>query len=212
MPTLTSNYSFNKPNVNSADDEDLWGDQLNDNWDSVDALLRQIMPAGAMLDFGGTSAPAGFLLCDGSEVSRTTYSSLFSAIGTTWGSGDGSTTFNIPDLRGRVSAGQDNMGGTAANRLTSAISGVDGTTVGASGGDENLQEHNHGVTDPGHSHNVDYMIAVQSGNSGGQGWFNDGGTSKATTSTPTGITIDNEGTGASENVQPTAVVLKIIKT
>ena len=55
-------------------------------------------PPGAIIDFGGASAPTGWLLCDGSAVSRTTYSALFAAIGTKWGVGDGSTTFNLPYL------------------------------------------------------------------------------------------------------------------
>jgi len=80
------------------------------------------------------SAPVGYLLCYGQTVSRTTYADLFTAIGTTWGAGDGTTTFGIPDLRGRLRAGKDDMGGTAANRLTTAGGGVDGITLGAVGG------------------------------------------------------------------------------
>jgi microcystin-dependent protein len=94
------------------------------------------VPSGSMTAFAGSTTPAGWLLCDGGAVSRTTYASLFSAISTTYGVGDGSTTFNLPDLRGRVPAGKDNMGGTAANRLTSGGSGITGTTLGAVGGAE----------------------------------------------------------------------------
>ena len=54
---------------------------------------------GMMIEFAGSSAPAGFIICDGSAISRTTYAALFTVIGTTWGVGDGSTTFNIPDFR-----------------------------------------------------------------------------------------------------------------
>lgn len=94
------------------------------------------IPAGAYIPFGGSTAPAGWLLCYGQAVSRTTYAALFAAIGTAHGTGDGSTTFNVPDLRGRVPAGKDNMGGSAASRLTTAGSGVDGATLGAVGGAE----------------------------------------------------------------------------
>ncbi|HZY09364.1 MAG TPA: phage tail protein, partial [Ilumatobacteraceae bacterium] len=59
------------------------------------------VPIGTMVAFGGTAAPSGWLFCDGSNVSRTTYADLFAAIGVTWGPGDGSTTFKLPDLRGR---------------------------------------------------------------------------------------------------------------
>jgi microcystin-dependent protein len=68
-------------------------------------------------------------------LSRTTYATLFSIVGTTYGAGDGSTTFAIPDLRGRVPAGVDDVGN--ANRLTTALSGVDGHTLGAVGGTQN---------------------------------------------------------------------------
>jgi microcystin-dependent protein len=64
-------------------------------------------PTGALIDFAGASPPAGWLLCYGQQVSRTTYSTLFAVIGTQYGAGDGSTTFNVPDMRGRVAAGLD---------------------------------------------------------------------------------------------------------
>lgn len=83
-----------------------------------------------------STAPGGSVLCYGQAISRTTYADLFSAIGTTFGSGDGSTTFNVPDLRGRTIAGKDNMGGSAASRLTGQSGGVTGTTLGATGGAE----------------------------------------------------------------------------
>lgn len=101
---------------------------------------------------GNVSAPTGWLLCYGQEVSRATYTDLFSIISTTYGSGDNATTFNLPDLRGRVIAGQDDMGGTSANRLTTAESGINGDTVGASGGNESvtLTSAQSGLV--GHSH------------------------------------------------------------
>lgn len=96
------------------------------------------VPSGAWFPYSGTSAPAGYLLCDGSAVSRSTYASLFTAIGTVHGVGDGSTTFNLPDMRGRLPVGQDDMGGSAASRVTTAGSGVDGATLGATGGAQNV--------------------------------------------------------------------------
>lgn len=105
---------------------------------------------GTVLPFAGASAPNGWLLCYGQAVSRTDYPNLFAAIGTTYGTGDGSTTFNLPDLRGRVPAGKDNMGGTPANRLTSAGAGITGTTLGAAGGS---QSHTLDATQiPAHNH------------------------------------------------------------
>jgi len=120
MATTTPNYDFNLPAIADPIDEDLWGAELNANFTSLDSLLYETMPVGAMLDFAGTSAPTGFLLTYGQAVSRTTYSALFGVIGTAFGSGDGSTTFNLPDSRGRSHIGLDNLGGSSANRITDA--------------------------------------------------------------------------------------------
>lgn len=99
-----------------------------------------VPPAGSLIAYAGTTAPTGWLLCAGQEVSRTTYAALDAVLGTTYGAytngsgGAGTTHFRLPDLRGRVPAGKDDMGGTAATRLTTAGSGVDGATLGAAGG------------------------------------------------------------------------------
>lgn len=74
------------------------------------------LPAGAVQSFAMSAAPSGWLDCDGSAVSRTTYSNLFSAIGTTFGTGDGSTTFNVPDLRGEFIRGWDDGRGVDSGR------------------------------------------------------------------------------------------------
>jgi hypothetical protein len=87
---------------------------------------------GEVVPFAGTAAPAGSLFCFGQAISRTAFAGLFAALSTTYGVGDGSTTFNLPDLRGRVAAGKDDMGGTSANRLTTPINGdVLGNTGGS---------------------------------------------------------------------------------
>lgn len=92
---------------------------------SVAGLLSD--PAGSLLAYAGSSAPSGYLACDGSTVSRATYQALFNAIGTTWGAGDGSTTFAVPDFRGRapIGAGTGAPAGTLTNRV-----------LGTSGGEE----------------------------------------------------------------------------
>lgn len=93
------------------------------------------VPIGTMADFAGSTAPSQWYLCYGQAISRTTYSALFAIIGTTYGAGDGSTTFNLPDCRGIVIAGLDNMGGTAANRLnTTWYIGGTPTSLGSIGG------------------------------------------------------------------------------
>ena len=110
---------------------------------AVQALNQMIqaggVPTGVVQPFAGSTAPSGWLLCAGQAVSRSTYADLFSAIGTTYGAGDGSTTFGLPDLRGRVVAGEDDMGGTAANRLqvsttiTTTASSTSATVASAAG-------------------------------------------------------------------------------
>ncbi len=94
------------------------------------------LPIGFVGNYAGDTAPAFWLLCFGQAVSRTTYAALFDVIGITYGSGDNVSTFNLPDLRGRVVAGKDDMGGTSANRLTNQTGGLNGDTLGATGGSE----------------------------------------------------------------------------
>lgn len=120
------------------------------------------LPVGGLLPYIGATAPnANFALCAGQAISRTTYSVLFTLVSTTFGTGDGSTTFNIPDLRGRGLFGLDNMGGSAANRITVAGGNFDGTVLGNTGGAQNhtlstaeMPSHNH--TDSGHTHQFTY--------------------------------------------------------
>jgi microcystin-dependent protein len=93
------------------------------------------IPIGSCIDFFGATAPnSSFVLAYGQAISRTTYPALFSLFGTAYGTGDGSTTFNIPDLRGRIVAGKDDMGGPAASRLTSTYFGTSAAALGAVGG------------------------------------------------------------------------------
>lgn len=80
--------------------------------------INAIPPGFGPVPFAGSTAPAGWLFCYGQAVSRTTYRRLFQTIGTTYGSGDESTTFNLPDMRGRTWVGLDNMGGSSANVIT----------------------------------------------------------------------------------------------
>ena len=127
----------------------LLNEQLRDNLN----ILIALVPTGTVVPYAGINlptnlAPASWLFCDGSAVSRTTYAALFSAVGTSFGSGDGSTTFNLPDLRGRFPLAKDNLGGTSANRVTAAAA----DQLGGSGGEEN---HTLTITEmPAHSHNI----------------------------------------------------------
>ena len=95
-----------------------------------------LTPTGVSLTYRGGNVPPGYLLEDGAAISRSAYPALFAQIGTTYGGGDGSTTFNKPDSRGRIDVGRDNMGGAPANRITNSGSSIDGLTLGASGGSQ----------------------------------------------------------------------------
>ena len=183
-------------------------------------------PSGVVSAYGGTSAPTGWLLCYGQAVSRTTYAALFAVLSTTYGSGDGSTTFNVPDLRGRAVAGQDDVGGSSANRLTNQSGGLNGDTLGATGGSEThtlttaqLASHSHKLvanvqtsgTSPSLGANEQIARRFQHGYVAGGEIFSYifDGTSTAATLGDSG----NSGSGsAHNNVQPTIILNYIIKT
>jgi microcystin-dependent protein len=106
-------------------------EQVRDNLN----YLKAMMPAGVILPYGGATAPTQFLLCDGSAVSRSTYADLYAAIGVAYGVGDGSSTFNLPNYRGRTFLGA----GTGA--------GLTARTLAATGGSETKNlAHTHQVT------------------------------------------------------------------
>lgn len=207
MPNSTTNYSWNLPLVNNATDADLWGGQLNSNWTDLDSTLLPIdkgrCPIGTVTDYGGTAAPTYWLLCYGQAISRATYADLFAAIGTTYGVGDGATTFNVPDIRGRVTAGQDDMGGSSANRLTGLSGGVDGDTLAATGGSE--------------SHTLvvgqipSLTFTASFGASGSGSSITRFAPGDASVNQPsTSVITSNAGGGAHNNVQPTIILNKII--
>lgn len=122
------------------------------------------VPIGAQMAFAGATIPNGWLLCYGQAVSRSAYALLFAVIGIAYGGGDGTTTFNLPDKRGRASIGADNMGGSAANRVTQAVSGILASVVGEAGGDQKSQTDTltaastavSTVTDNAHKHHQFY--------------------------------------------------------
>jgi len=118
----------------------------------------------------------------------------------------------LPDPRGRVIACLDNLGGTAANRITSGNSGINGTTIGATGGDERMHQHTHGVTDPGHQHTVSPIFSNDvSGSSGTTSGSRQNSATVTSSSSTTGITIQSAGSGGSQNVQPTLMLPFIVK-
>ena len=159
------------------------------------------LPPGILHPFAGSTSPTGYLLCDGTAVSRTTYSGLFAAIGTTYGVGDGSTTFNLPDMRGRVPAGRDDMGGAAANRITNGGSGITGTNLGAAGGTET---HTMTIAEmPAHTHT--FNLHADNPN-----WLYSAGVTGSIQNTAS--TNSTGGGGPHQNTQPTMIMNYIIKT
>ncbi|XAI96525.1 putative tail collar domain-containing protein [Microcystis phage Mae-JY35] len=183
-------------------------------------------PAGIVADFMGTTIPDGWLLCYGQAISRTTYADLFAAVGTFYGAGDGSTTFNLPDFRGRVGAGQDDMGGSNSARLSGYYGSVAqalGGTLGASNHvltAAQMPAHRHqGNTDSAgtHSHTASFPASgsVSSGGApilGPQTGTFSFSTDSAGAHTHSFSTDFRGSDQAHPNAQPTIITLKIIKT
>lgn len=178
------------------------------------------IPVGALMPYTGATVPnSNFVLPAGQCISRTTYATYFSLVSTTFGACDGVTTFAVPDMRGRTIAAIDNLGGSAANRLTSTTITPDGNTIGAVGGAQSvtldvtmIPSHTHtaSVTDPSHNHTYQGLSGgggVASGSGLTAGNLNSG------TST-TGVTVSNSNTGGGLphlNVQPTMVLTYLLR-
>lgn len=189
-----------------------------------------VTPTGAITMFGGVAPPNGWLLCNGTAVSRTTFADLFMTIGTTYGPGDGSTTFNVPDLRGRAPIAPDaGAGRVTANNLLGQSAGEQTHQLL----DAELASHSHGINDPGHGHGVtdpqhqhQYTQSTPAGSaiSGRVSTVNTQGTTSqnGTTASATGVSVNAAGTGITtaadggnsphNNLQPYLVVAFIIKT
>jgi microcystin-dependent protein len=185
-----------------------------------------IFPSGVILQFAGSSAPTNWLICDGTAVSRTTFAALFAAIGTTYGAGNGSTTFNIPDMRGKMVVGKHSSGTFQ--------------TLGQTGGEENhtlltaeMPAHSHGgasgsaspgtSADGSHAHNVAIIsdgVAANAAHLWGslvnatvQNQVTDTQGLHSHTVNPHTHSISVEGSGSTHNnMPPYFVVNNIIKT
>ena len=151
----------------------------------------QQIPAGVIMDFGGAAAPTGYLLCNGAAVSRTTYAALFAAIGTTFGVGDGATTFNVPDFRGRARIGAG-AGAGLTNRALGATVGAETHVLATA----ELPAHTHTV-ETRNTTGADTGTVVSGNNATSMGQH----------------TTSSVGSGtAHNNMQPSLAVTAIIKT
>jgi len=177
---------------------------------NIDTAIRAVsgfgggsaVPPGSVTEYTGASAPAGWMLCDGTAISRTTYATLYAVIGTAYGVGDGSTTFNLPDMRGRMPVGK----GTH----------VDVDTLGDNEGVATVgnrrPKHRTSLTDPGHTHTYTAptgLTAAPAG-SGSQPTTATGGTS--TSSNTTGITVGSGNANDPLDSSPFLTLNYIIKT
>lgn len=178
----------------------------------VQALLLGATPVGTIHEYAAPSVPAGYLPCDGAAVSRTTYAILFAVIGTTWGAGDGVSTFNVPSFTQASSCGSGGgfVVGTSGGAATHGLSVAEmpshshGVNDPSHAHAVNDPGHVHGIGDPGHAHAVNdpghahSYTAPGAGLENGGSIFNGLATQAATTGTSgTGIGIFASGTGIS---------------
>lgn len=194
-----------KANVRS-----LWSlisTNLSDHQDRLNTLEQNanLINAGTIVWYGSSATPTGYLKCDGSIVSRETYTSLFAVVGETYGAGDGASTFQLPDLRGRSPLGS----GTG--------SGLTARTAGTSVGEEThvltsaeIASHTHSIAESPHTHT---WPAVGSAGAGtGQTESLGSSTDEQTSFGGTGISMQNTGSGTGHNtMQPFAVATALIK-
>lgn len=165
----TTYFTLEKPTVGGY--RNSWGGTLNVALDKITELMQVALPVGTIQMYPKSTAPTAttnggtWLVCDGSSVSRITYSVLFGIIGETYGAGDGSNTFGLPDMRARVPVGYNsaNIGSAGdTQRKTKAIAAASGgethTLV-----DAELAKHTHPITDTGHVHATTEVNHVHTG-------------------------------------------------
>lgn len=152
----------------------------------AESIRNALLPTGVILPTAAATPDTGFLFCEGQEVSRLTFAVLFARIGTTYGAGNGTTTFNLPDLRGRVPVGVDG----AAGRMEA------NDTLGKAAGDSNMPSHSHamnintGGQFPNHTHEVP-ITDITRHEGEGFGWQ---------AMVPTGLTSTTTGVASADHI------------
>lgn len=165
------------------------------------------IPIGGLVDFCGSSPPAGFLVCNGSAISRSTYAALFAVIGTAYGPGNGSTTFNIPDFRGRVAVGSGTGSGLTARSLGDSFGAESVALVEANNG-----PHRHFEFTNESGDRPTLTGSNQPKYSGTDGSSDNEYTINGSTIEPTLGRSSSSGSGTPHNnVQPSLVATKLIR-
>lgn len=175
----------------------IFGEPFDVINDGTNLKYKGLGHVGTYWDYCGATLPnwvaactvPPYLYCDGSTFSAATYPALAIILGST----------TLPDSRGRVRAGLETGG-------TTRLNGIIANTVGAGGGDQNLQVHSHSINDPQHQHGLSPALTAPAAgqvNAGGQFTVVTAGVNNLTNNAPTGITINSAGAGGSQNVQPT---------
>ena len=170
------------------------------------------IPTGTIVPWSDASIPAGFLECNGQAVSRSTYAALFAIIGTTYGAGNGSTTFDVPDLQDNVAvskSGTKNLGSTGGANTVSSTGNVGGSTANATLSSAQLASHSHGLV-------VTRFVNASDFNKAGTGGEPNAGTANTNnTGSGSGHAHNMSATfsgDATSVVQPYLTIIYIIKT
>lgn len=213
-------FQGSTPTTPSASIQAMYADSVGRfKFVKADGTIHFIgVPPGNVMFTAASTVPNGWLVADGSAVSRTTYVDLFTALGTTFGIGDGSTTFNLPDVNGRVIAGEDN----AAGRLTAA-GGMTGTTRGSTGGTQTvtlLTTNLPPYTPSGSVVTTNVLNFLNAFNNGGTNVGVGGTASGGNLITGPTVTSTSTFTGTAQggvstptlNIPPTIILKAIIKT